>query len=67
MQSQPRLLRLPVVLDKVGLGRSRLYELVKAGIFPAPIKISDRAVRWPEDRVDHWIAERIAASDKAAA
>ena len=61
----PRLLRLPAVLERVGLRRSRLYELVAAGRFPAPVKLSNRAIAWPSDEVDAWIRQRIADRDAA--
>jgi prophage regulatory protein len=63
----PRLLRLPVVLDRIGLRRSLVYEMMAEGRFPAPVKLSGRAVAWPSDEIDAWIAERIAARDSEAA
>lgn len=60
-----RLLRLPDVCAAVGLGRSSIYEGVKAGTFPAPIKLSRRAVCWPAASIDAWITERIKAGGKA--
>ena len=62
----PRLLRLPAVLECVGLGRSRVYELVAKGRFPAPVKLSERAIAWSADEVDAWVRERIAERDAAA-
>ena len=62
----PRLLRLPAVLDRVGLGRSRVYELIAEGRFPTPVKLSERAIAWPSDEVDAWITERIATRDAEA-
>lgn len=54
----PRLLRLPAVLDRVGLGRSRWYDLVAEGRAPTPVKLSDRAVAWYEHEVNAWAASR---------
>lgn len=54
-----RLLRLPDVTSKVGLGKSSIYEKVRQGTFPAPVKLSRRAVCWPASAVDAWIADRI--------
>ena len=53
-----RLLRLPAVLERTGLGRSALYALMKAGTFPRPLRIGARAVAWLEDEVDEWIRKR---------
>jgi len=44
----------------VGLGKSSIYEGVKAGTFPSPVKLSRRAVCWSSVSVDAWISERIA-------
>lgn len=57
--STERLLRLPEVIEKVGLGKSSIYEGVRLGTFPAPVKLSRRAVCWPASSVDAWIADRI--------
>lgn len=64
-QSTPqRLLRLPDVCAIVGLGKSSIYEGVKAGTFPAPVKLSRRAVCWPLASIEGWISERIKAGAK---
>ena len=63
----PRLLRLPAVLDQTGMRRSLLYEEMAEGRFPTPVKLSERAIAWPSDEIDAWIAERIASRDGDAA
>ena len=50
------LLRLPQVLAMVGLSKSTLYRKVKAGLFPAPIKLSGNLVVWKQEVVMEWIA-----------
>lgn len=57
--SPERLLRLPEVESIVGIRKSSIYEGVKKGTFPAPIKLSRRAVCWPESHIAAWVAERI--------
>jgi len=57
-----RILRLPQVLERTGLGRSTLYDKVNKGEFPKPINISTRRVGWLEHEVDAWIANCIAQS-----
>ena len=49
------LLRLPQVLAMVGLSKSTLYRKVKAGLFPAPIKLSGNLVVWKRQVVMKWI------------
>jgi prophage regulatory protein len=54
----PRLLRLPVVLHVTGLGRSTLYKMISEHRFPAPVKLSTRAVGWRDDDVRNWADAR---------
>jgi len=61
MQST-RLLRLPQVIDRTGLGKTKLYELQKDGLFPMRIKITAHAVAWIEQEVETWIAGKVAES-----
>lgn len=46
------LLRLPKVIELTGLGRSVIYERVKAGLLPAPIKLGPRVSVWPANEID---------------
>jgi prophage regulatory protein len=59
MTTRPdRLLRLPQVREKVGLGRSAVYRLISEGLFPPGVRIGERAVAWRESDLDAWIATR---------
>jgi prophage regulatory protein len=49
-----------------GLSRSAIYQLIQEGKFPASIRLSARAVAWPQSAIDAWITERIKSSRKAA-
>lgn len=53
-----RLLRLREVMHVVGLKKSTIYDMIKQGTFPKPIKISSRAVAWLEDAIMTWIIMR---------
>ena len=53
-----RLIRLPQVKAMVGLGRSSIYDRIKRGEFPKPIKVG-RVSGWIEAEVQVWISERI--------
>jgi prophage regulatory protein len=55
-----RLLRLPDVIERVGLRRTKIYDMVKAGTFPAPISLGRRCVAWPSEAIDAWVRARIA-------
>lgn len=61
-----RFLRLPAVKDRIGLGRTVIYEMIGRGEFPKPVPISAGAVAWRESEIDDWQRARIAARDKAA-
>lgn len=63
---RPRILRLPKVLARTGLGRSAAYEGIKAGTFPAPVHLTARAVGWIESEINAWIEARAAARDSEA-
>jgi prophage regulatory protein len=56
-----RLLRRPEVLRAIGLQRAALYELMRAGRFPKPVRITARSVGWIESEVQEWLAERVRA------
>ena len=46
----------------VQLSRSTIYANVKAGTFPAPIRIGARAVAWRLSDVEAWLEARPLAS-----
>ena len=60
-----RILRLPAVKARTGLGRSTLYDAMARGDFPQPMKLGLRAVGWIEAEVDAWVEAR-KAQRKAA-
>lgn len=53
-----RLIRLPEVRARVGLGRSTIYRRMREGTFPLPRNLGGRAIAWSQDDVDAWIAGR---------
>jgi prophage regulatory protein len=61
-----RLIRLPEVESLTGYKRSRIYDFVKSGNFPQPLKIGPRATAWIESEIQGWINERIEQRDRAA-
>jgi prophage regulatory protein len=50
-----QLLRLPQIMNRIGLRPTRIYELMGDGSFPKPIRLGKRAVAWLESEVDAWI------------
>ena len=59
-----KLLRLPAVMERCALGRSSIYAGVKAGTFPAPVRLSARAVGFREWEIDRWVSERVKTGER---
>jgi prophage regulatory protein len=58
-----KILRLPAVMTKTGLGHSSIYTGIAKGTFSRPVSLGDQAVGWPENEIDDWIAKKIAERD----
>jgi prophage regulatory protein len=56
-----KILRLPAVIERVGVSRPTIYLWIKKGAFPAQLKIGPNASGWLAAEVDAWIAERATA------
>lgn len=54
--------RLPTVRQRTGLGRSTIYREMALGRFPRAVKLTRRAVGWPEADIDAWLDARRATS-----
>lgn len=52
------ILRLRPVMDISGLGRSSIYNYIKAGNFPRPRKLGARSVGWLASEIFEWVASR---------
>lgn len=58
--NQRRIMRLPTVKNVTGLGRTKIYELMKEGRFPKAHRIAGaHAVGWDSLEVEAWIAEQL--------
>ena len=53
-----KVLRIAAVMDRVGLRRTSIYDYIKKGNFPPPIRIGEKAVAWREADIERWISER---------
>jgi prophage regulatory protein len=62
-----RILRLPQVIEKAGLGRDTIYKGVREGWFPAFIKLTPRSTGWFEHEVDEFLERRAAERDSRPA
>jgi prophage regulatory protein len=52
--SATTLLRLPELLKRIGIGKSKLYDMVAKNEFPQPVKIG-RASVWRSDEIEATI------------
>ena len=50
-----RLIRRPEVEELTGLKKSSIYQKAKDGTFPAPLKISQKAVAWRLGSILDWM------------
>ncbi len=55
-------LRRPAVEALIGLSRTTIYEMMKRGEFPRPVRITGKAVAWPESAIAEWQASRPVAA-----
>jgi len=67
-----KMLKKPAVLAATGWSNSTLYEKIKQGLFPAPVRLDPdgRAVAWFEDEISQTqqaAAERRAKAEAAKA
>jgi prophage regulatory protein len=46
--------------------RQHILRLVKRGLFPRPVKLGAGTNAWPENEIDDYLKERIAARDAQA-
>lgn len=53
-----KLMRRPEVEARTGLSRSTIYEWMKRGEFPQPVKLGARLVAWRENDVTAWLEAR---------
>ena len=56
--SEDRLISRAEVERRIGLKRSALYSLMRAGRFPEPLRVSRTAVRWPLREIEAWVSSR---------
>ncbi|SOE67076.1 transcriptional regulator, AlpA family [Burkholderia sp. YR290] len=61
--TQPkRFLRIASVIERTGMSKPTIYQMIQKGRFPASIKHGPRLAFWLEHEVDAWIDERVRAS-----
>ena len=59
--NEERFIRLAEVLATCGKSRSSVYEGIKDGTFPAPVKLKGRSSAWLKSEILHWMQACVAA------
>lgn len=58
-------LRMPDVEQRTGQKAPTVYLRIKNGLFPPPVKLSERVSVWPLGEIEAWLAAKIrGASDE---
>lgn len=55
--TQDSFLRIPLITERMGVSRSYWWQGVKAGKFPAGIKLSSRVTVWRKSEIDALISK----------
>lgn len=55
---EKRIIRLPEVKSAVGLSTATIYRLIKAGEFPAQVKLGKHASGWTLSEIEDWIQKQ---------
>lgn len=63
--TRQRLLRLPEVLERVGLSKSTLYARIRNGTFPKPVHLGTISA-WVEREISEWIEDQVLLRNAAA-
>lgn len=56
-----KLVRRTEVENMTGLSRSTIYDWMKSGDFPKPVRLGTRLVAWRESELSEWLSQREAA------
>lgn len=59
-------MRIKQVAETTGLSKSSVYDLIKNGDFPRPVKISEHRSGWVKAEVDAWSRKLVEERDAVA-
>ncbi len=57
------LLRINEASELIGMGRSKVYDLIAKGILPA-VKIDGKSIRVPAEALRQWVDDQVKQSDR---
>lgn len=66
MTNKNKILRLPEVIETVGLPKATIYNFMRDGTFPKTINLGANSVGWVEKEIFEWLSHRIAQRDEVA-
>ena len=52
------------VEKRVGLTRSSIYDAMRKGKFPVPLRVGPKAVRWRASEIEAWVDSRPLATGR---
>jgi len=52
-------MRLKEIIEKTGLSRSTIYNLISQGRFPKQIELGARSVGWVDAEIDEWLETKV--------
>lgn len=64
-KTSPRLIRIKEVINRVGIGRSTIYDWMNPKsprfdtTFPKPVKLGSNSIAWLEHDIDSWILGKV--------
>lgn len=58
-QTGVRIVRLPAVIARVGLCRSSIYNRLRSGEFPKPVRLGKRAMGFVDREIDAWLQSAV--------
>lgn len=61
MSNEDKILRLPQVIERVGLKKTAIYKMIATDDFPKQVKLGAHASGWLESDIQKWILKRAAA------
>jgi prophage regulatory protein len=53
-----KVIKLPEVRELTTFSNSTIYRLMKGGLFPKQIKLSERSSVWILEEIDNWFQEK---------
>ena len=57
------LITLDTVVERTSLSKTRIYERIRKGTFPRPVRVGARRRAWVDCEIDDWIDRCVAERD----